>query len=97
MFLNNVPFSLSAHPGSSQTILLCVMCFEERPFLFAENAITTIVVVVVTEVILVIAAVTVVITVRIPIVMIRPNTESGVSRYRIAWLRAVPTWPSGQE
>ena len=79
-----MPFSLSAHPGNSQTILLCVMWFEEWPFLFAENAITTIVVVVVTEVIVVIAVVTVVMTVRIPVVMVRPSPESAVLWYRIA-------------
>ena len=79
-----MPFSLSAHPGGSQTILLCVIWLEERPFLLAENAITTIVVVVVTEAIIVIASVTVVMTVRIPILMIRPSPESGVSWYRIA-------------
>ena len=83
MFLSNVPFSLSAHPGNSQTILLCVMCFEERPFLFAENAITTIVVVVVTEAIVVIAIVTVVMTVRIP-VAVRRSTISGVSWHKMA-------------
>ena len=96
MFLSNVPFSLSAHPGSSQTILLCVTWFEERPFLFAENAITTIVIFVVTEAVVVIAMVTVVMTVRIP-VAVRRSTFGGVSWHKMAWFRAVPTWFSGQE
>ena len=72
------------------------MWFEERPFLFAENAITTIVVVVVTAVIIVIAVVTVVMAVRIPLVVGR-STIGGASWHRMARVRAVPTWFSGQE
>ena len=78
-----MPFSLSAHPNNSQTILLCVMWFEERPFLFAENAIITVVVVAVTNVIIVIVVVTVVMAIRIPLV-VRRSTISGVSWHRMA-------------
>ena len=57
--------------------------FDEWPFLFAENAIITVVVVAVTKFSVVIAVVTVVVTIRIPVVM-RHNTDSGVSWCRIA-------------
>ena len=56
---------------------------NEWPFLFAENAIITILVVVVTALVIVMAVVTMVVTVRIPVVM-RPSTERGISWHRIA-------------
>ena len=72
------------------------MWFEERPFLFAENAIITVVVVAVTNFVIVIVVVTVVMAVRIPLVVGR-STINGVSWHRMARFRAVPTWFSGQE